>query len=415
VSTILVVDDEPDFEDLILQRFRRQVREGGVAFLFARDGVEALEVAARHPEIAMALADINMPRMDGLTLLGRLQEADDPLATVVVSAYGDMGNIRAAMNRGAFDFLTKPIDFADLEVTVAKTLRHVGALREARARRAAAERAHAALARYFSPNLAAELAVETGTPSLASQRRDVTAVFTDITAFTALVETLEPAVLTDLLNGYFAGMTDIVFAHGGTITKIMGDALLALFGAPEDQPDHAERAVACALALDAFAEAFRARWRAGAVPLGATRIGLHSGPALVGDFGGGRYFDYTAYGNTINTAARLEAANKALGTRVCASAAVAARVPGLKGRPAGDLLLRGFSEPLRAYEPLPQEGFESAARGAYAAAFEKLAAGDPAALAAFAALVGTDATDPLASFHLRRLLNGQSGTQIFLD
>ena len=205
MTTILVVDDEPDLEALILQRFRRQIREDGMAFLFARDGVEALDLVARHPGIDLALADINMPRMDGLTLLGRLQEADDPLATVIVSAYGDMRNIRTAMNRGAFDFLTKPIDFADLEATVAKTVRHVAGLRDARARRAAAERAHAALARYFSPNLAAELAAETRALSLASQRRDVTAVFTDITDFTAVVETLEPAVLADLLNGYFAG------------------------------------------------------------------------------------------------------------------------------------------------------------------------------------------------------------------
>jgi signal transduction histidine kinase len=93
----------------------------------------------------MALADINMPRMDGLTLLGRLQEADDPLATVVVSAYGDMGNIRTAMNRGAFDFLFKPIDFADLEATVAKTLRHVAALRQARAAAAELQRQREAL------------------------------------------------------------------------------------------------------------------------------------------------------------------------------------------------------------------------------------------------------------------------------
>jgi adenylate cyclase len=415
VTTILVVDDEPDLEALILQRFRRQIREDGMAFLFARDGMEALDLVARHPGIDLALADINMPRMDGLTLLGRLQEADDPLATVIVSAYGDMRNIRTAMNRGAFDFLTKPIDFADLEATVAKTVRHVAGLRDARARRAAAERAHAALARYFSPNLAAELAAETRALSLASQRRDVTAAFTDITNFTAVVETLEPAVLTDLLNGYFTGMTDIVFAHGGTITKIMGDALQVLFGAPDEQPDHAARAVACALALDAFGETYRARWRAEGIPLGRTRIGLHSGPALVGDFGGGRYFDYTAYGNTINTAARLEAANKALGTRICASAAVAERVPDFRGRPAGDLLLRGTSESLRAYEPVSQDSFESSAAGAYAAAFGKLAAGEPGALAAFAALVGANPADPLASFHLRRLLNGQSGTQVALD
>jgi C4-dicarboxylate-specific signal transduction histidine kinase len=145
VTTILVVDDEPDLEALILQRFRRQIREGAVAFLFARDGAEALDTVARHPAIGLVLADINMPRMDGLTLLGRLQEADHPLATVVVSAYGDMESIRTAMNRGAFDFLTKPIDFADLEATVAKTLRHVAALREARAAAAELQRQREAL------------------------------------------------------------------------------------------------------------------------------------------------------------------------------------------------------------------------------------------------------------------------------
>ena len=161
MPTILVVDDEPDLEALILQKFRRQVRDGGLAFLFARDGVEALEAVAGRAEIDLVLSDINMPRMDGLSLLERLQAAEDPVATVIVSAYGDMANIRTAMNRGAFDFLTKPIDLADLEATVERTLRHASALREARARRAAAERAHAALARYFSPNLATELAAET--------------------------------------------------------------------------------------------------------------------------------------------------------------------------------------------------------------------------------------------------------------
>ena len=160
MKTIMVVDDEPDLEALVVQKFRRQIRDGELTFLFARDGVEALEAAALHPEVDLVLADINMPRMDGLTLLARLQEADEPLATVIVSAYGDMSNIRTAMNRGAFDFLTKPIDFTDVEVTIAKTLRFVGAAREARSRRATAERAHAALARYFSPNLAAELAAD---------------------------------------------------------------------------------------------------------------------------------------------------------------------------------------------------------------------------------------------------------------
>lgn len=412
--TVLVVDDEPDLEALILQRFRRHVREGSLAFRFAYDGVEALEAVAAHPEIGVVLADINMPRMDGLTLLKRLQDAENSLATVIVSAYGDMANIRTAMNCGAFDFLTKPIDFADLEATVAKTVRHVAEAHESRVRRAAAERAHAALARYFSPNLAAELAAEGRARDLTGQRRDVTALFTDIAGFTGLVETVEPAVLLELLNAYFAGTTDIVFEHGGTVMRGTGDGLHLLFGAPADQPDHAERAVACALALDAFCETFRTKRRAEGIALGVTRIGLHSGPALVGDFGGGRYFDYAAHGDTINTAARLEAANKTLGTRLCASAAVAGRVAEVVGRPVGDLLLRGRGELLRAYQLLPRERSETPGTTAYAAAFEKLAAGDPSALTAFAALVGTDPADSLANFHLRRLLNGETGTRVEL-
>ncbi|MFO1146778.1 MAG: adenylate/guanylate cyclase domain-containing protein [Alsobacter sp.] len=409
MTTILVVDDEPDLEVLILQKFRRRIAAGELSFVFARDGVEALERVNTTPGLDLVLSDINMPRMDGLELLARLQEEPEPPATIIVSAYGDMSNIRTAMNRGAFDFLTKPIDFADVEVTIGKTLRHIGAFREARARWLEAEKSQAALARYFSPNLAAELVSSGAGTDLRSARRELTALFTDIAGFTALVETLEPDLLADLLNRYFRRMTDIVFAHEGTVAKLMGDALHVLFGAPLGQDDHAARAVACALALDAAAEAFRADAVAQGIVLGVTRIGVHSGPALVGNFGGGRFFDYTAYGDTINTAARLEAANKTIGTRVCVSADTAARVPGFRGRPIGDLALRGRAAPLRAFEPLQERDEEPAA---YASAFSKLEANDPAALPAFAALVGVRSDDPLASLHLRRLLDGRTGTRL---
>ncbi len=177
-------------------------------------------------------------------------------------------------------------------------------------------------------------------------------MFTDIAGFTTLVEGLEPTTIGPLLNEYLTGLTEIVFEHGGTLVKIIGDGLNILFGAPTDQPDHAARAVACALALDAYAERFRARWRERGVAVGTTRIGIHAGPALVGNFGGGRFFDYTAYGDTINIAARLEAANKQLGTRICVSAGVVERMAGFRGRPVGNVLLRGRSEPLTAHEPL---------------------------------------------------------------
>jgi adenylate cyclase len=409
MTTILAVDDEPDLEPLLLQKFRKRIAAGELTFVFARDGVEALEKVSATPGLALVLADINMPRMDGLSLLARLQERDDPPMAVMVSAYGDMSNIRTAMNRGAFDFVTKPIDFADLEATIAKTLRHVAEMREGRSRRIEAERAHAALARYFSPNLAAALASDRRALDLSGRRLDISAMFTDVAGFTRLVESLPPERLSDLLNRYFGGLTDIVFSHGGTVAKVMGDALHVLFGAPAPQEDHAERAVRCALALDVFAEGFRAEAQASGVSFGVTRIGVNSGPALVGDFGGGRFFDYTAYGDTINIAARLEAANKAIGTRICVSASCIEKLPDVRSRPIGDLTLRGRSGPLRVFEPLRPE---APAPEAYLDAFAKLSARDPAAVAAFAALVGSTPGDPLPNFHLKRLLNGETGAEI---
>ena len=128
---ILVVDDEPDLEQLVLQRMRREIRRGRYAFVFARNGVEALDRLNEDGSIDMVLTDINMPEMDGLTLLKQIPSVDPNVRSVVVSAYGDMKNIRTAMNRGAFDFVTKPIDFEDLRITIERTLEHLIMLREA--------------------------------------------------------------------------------------------------------------------------------------------------------------------------------------------------------------------------------------------------------------------------------------------
>jgi DNA-binding NtrC family response regulator len=172
-ATILVVDDEPDLQALVLQKFRKQIRGGAVTFVFAHDGIEALQSIADHPDVDMVVSDINMPRMDGLSLLQKLQEAEDRKSTIIVSAYGDMSNIRTAMNRGAFDFLTKPIDFGDLEMTIDKTIRHVEMMREARRRQAEAERAHASLSRYFSPQIASRLAAASESNGMEVHRREV--------------------------------------------------------------------------------------------------------------------------------------------------------------------------------------------------------------------------------------------------
>ncbi len=129
---MLVVDDEPDLESLIRQRFRKQIRDSEYEFIFAHNGVEALAQLEAHTDVTLILSDINMPEMDGLTLLTKLNDLNNPvLKSVIISAYGDMDNIRTAMNRGAFDFITKPIDFNDLDVTINKTLKQLHIIRQA--------------------------------------------------------------------------------------------------------------------------------------------------------------------------------------------------------------------------------------------------------------------------------------------
>ncbi|HYN38461.1 MAG TPA: response regulator [Rhodospirillales bacterium] len=410
-ARILVVDDEPDLELLIRQKFRRQIGDGDYAFAFARDGVEALALIGADPGIDIVLSDINMPGMDGLTLLNRLKENPRLLRAVIISAYGDMKNIRTAMNRGAFDFVTKPIDFPDLSLTLARTLADLQALRAARQQQAEAERARANLARYFSPNLANHLA-EHPDLELGGERRDLSFLSTDLADFTPLAETLDAVLTVQLMNKYIGGLSEIVFQYGGTVHTVVGDAIYAMFGAPLQQPDHAVRAVACALAIDRFAQSFASEKNAQGIAVGTTRIGVNSGQAIVGNCGGEGFFHYTAYGDAINTAARLENANKVLGTRICISAETAGRIPGFFGRPIGTLIVKGKDKAIDSYEPLNGEGRMSKSVSSYLRAFRRLKAGDPHAIQAFAMHVGRYDSDGLAAFHLKRLLAGNTGTRI---
>src|SRR6202142_2761632 len=271
---ILVVDDEPDVADLFRQQFRKELHAARFVMEFALSAADALERvhAAKAAKLILILSDINMPGMTGLELLPRARQARPDVPVIMITAYGDADTRRKAIEGGASGPFTKPIDFADFETTIRKTIAHVTALRDARGRQAAAERAHASLSRYFSPNLARRLASDTETLDLRGQRRQIATLFTDIAGFTTLVETLEPDVLGPLLNDYLVCMTDVVFAHDGTVAKIIGDAIHVLFSAPTEQPNHAERAVSCALALDSYAQVFRDRWRQNGIALGVTRI-----------------------------------------------------------------------------------------------------------------------------------------------
>lgn len=223
---ILVADDEADLELLIKQKFRKQIREQLYEFVFAPNGIQALKMVEDHADIELVLSDINMPEMDGLTLLTRLSETKPLLKTVIISAYGDMENIRTAMNRGAFDFLTKPIDFTDLDLTLEKTLRHLRQIKET----IRAIRENNILRMYVDENVLNFMSSREAEASLtANETIEATVVFIDICSFTSISEHAKPDTVVTLLNKYFDVMVKQVINQKGHVDKFIGDAIMAVF------------------------------------------------------------------------------------------------------------------------------------------------------------------------------------------
>ncbi len=267
---------------------------------------------------------------------------------------------------------------------------------------------------FLAPDIVAQLLQHPERVTAGATPRAIGVLFTDLGGFTALMERITPAEGETLLNAYLELLSEIVIRHGGTIDKIVGDSIHAIFGAPLDQPDAAARACACARAIDAAAEAFRCD--NAAVRPGATRIGVHFGTALVGNFGGRERLDYTAHGPVMNIGARLEQANKALGTRVCVSAATLAAAGGdyedaSGGRedwmPVGSLMLRGVTDPL-AVLTLAPAGLD---RGAYVDALALVPTRPLAALAAMKALASDH---PVVALHIARLQQGLASSTVDL-
>ena len=262
-----------------------------------------------------------------------------------------------------------------------------------------------AFSRYVSPNLVNHVVAHPEQLALGGQRRQCSFVFTDLEGFATLLEDMDPAQAVGLLNGYLEGMMSIAFAHEGTLDRIVGDGIAILFSAPLAQADHTHRALQCALAMQRYAAGYALQLHQKAVPWGETRIGVHTGEVIVGNFGGKTMFDYRALGDPVNTASRLEGANRHLGTWICASAAVMAFSPSLCARPIGRLVLKGKSHPLLAYELLG-ELQSTAPDRAYQQAFEWMRDGDARALAAFETLVRQRPQDRLCAMHWSRLVKG---------
>jgi Adenylate cyclase, family 3 (some proteins contain HAMP domain) len=266
-----------------------------------------------------------------------------------------------------------------------------------------------AFSRFTSPAVVQALINDPQRLRLGGEKRVISCLFTDVAGFTSWLEQTDPERALATLNDYLNGMVRIAFEHDGTINKLIGDALVVLFGAPVDQHDHPARAVRCALAMDAFARAYATSEEEKGGWFGDTRIGVHTGPAIVGNFGGERFFDYTAYGDTVNTASRLESANKHLGTLICVSGAVASQCDGIAFRPIGALIAVGKSEAVDVFEPLPPGAPALAHLQKYLEAYERLQEHQPCARDAFATLAATDPSDGLVRFHAGRLANGESG------
>jgi adenylate cyclase len=270
-----------------------------------------------------------------------------------------------------------------------------------------------AFSRYVSPNLVSHIVQNPEQLVLGGKRQTCSFIFTDLAGFTALMEAIDPAEAVLLLNRYLDGMIEIAFRHQGTLDRIVGDSIAIMFSAPIAQADHQERAVACALELQRFATAFAHAQHSSGVRFGHTRIGVHAGEVIVGNFGGETIFDYRALGDPVNTASRLESANALLGTRMCISEAVLGREPATPAvRRVGQLVFKGKTKPLLVFQPA-KDGLDLPvdlqAIADYERAYALMADRDPQALAAFERLAQTQGDEPLVRFHLERLRKGERG------
>lgn len=296
---ILIVDDETDLEILIRQKFRKKIREQYYEFVFAVNGNDALKKMQEYPDVEIVLSDINMPEMDGLTLLTKINEFNPLVKTVMVSAYGDMENIRKAMNRGAFDFVTKPVDFEDLELTMEKTIQHVNLIRET----LKAIKENNILKMYVDENVLNFMGSHEFEASImANETLEATVAFIDICSFTSISEKESPDTVVALLNKYFDLMVKEIIAQQGIVDKFMGDCVMAVFKGPY----HMDKAIDACLAIRSKIEELQ-----GNVDfLPKVSVGINSGEMISGNIGSAtlRRLDYTVIGDTVNIAQRLQRA-----------------------------------------------------------------------------------------------------------
>jgi adenylate cyclase len=345
MAKILVADDEPDLELLIKQKFRRQIRENKYEFIFSLNGRDALNKLQQNPDVDVVLSDINMPEIDGLTLLNKLRESNPLIKTVMVSAYGDMDNIRTAMNRGAFDFVCKPVNFNDLELTIEKTMQHVGELKET----LKAIRENHILRMYVDESVLNFMnRQEFESALLANEIIEATVAFIDICSFTSISENQPADVVIKMLNKYFDVMVKEIIAQGGHIDKFIGDAIMAVFRGEF----HLDRAIEACLAVRTELEKVpKDMNHDGYFP--RVSIGVNSGEMICGNIGSAtlKRLDYTVIGDVVNTAQRLQSVAAEGQILICSSAYDKIK-ESFECRKVGDISFKNKVHPSTVYEVL---------------------------------------------------------------
>ena len=250
--------------------------------------------------------------------------------------------------------------------------------------------------------------------SLEGERRVMTFIFTDVADFTTLSEHVEAKELGRVLNSYLETMTEIVQKHGGMVDKFIGDAVVAIFNAPIDLPDHAAAAIRCGLEMDRFASAYSAEQHAQGIPFGFTRIGINTGPAMVGNFGSRTRHNYTASGDAVNTAARLEGLNKHFGTRISVSGSTRELCGDIRFRPTASVVLKGKTQAIEVWEPLQDNDPRGDFISRYAEAYAMLKAQAPGTEPVFEGLAREAPADPCVAFHLSRIRQGVTGVTVVM-
>ncbi len=271
-----------------------------------------------------------------------------------------------------------------------------------------------AFSRYVSPKVVEALIADPSRMSLEGERREMTYLFTDIAGFTTMSEKIDSKDLARILNAYFEGATSIVQKHDGMMDKFIGDAVFAIFNAPIDLPGHAGHAVRCAMEIDEFCEKFRKEQIAAGIDMGHTRIGVHTGTAVIGNFGSSSRVNYTAHGDAVNTAARLEGLNKEFGTHICVSGSTKEQCEGIDFRPIGSVVLKGKAQSVEVWEPLHPGAMTPEQLERYREAFSRLHEPTGDALDLLESLSAELPDDPCIRHHVRHLRKGLRGMDLVM-